>query len=1191
MVYHCTESLKLSKLERNTRTLRENQMSEAEEKLNQPRALLAEEASVIINEISKGLHSAQQKINTLEKENAILQDRVEDLVKTNNELTRMVNDLVTEINAVFRSLTWKIGNGFAILYRAVTGKINQPIARDNLQHIKRRYDLLLDKSKTERDQAKGQGQSTGAATVMTDYPVVNFDLSIDIVICVHNALGDVIHCLDSIRSNTSLDYKLVIVNDGSDKETSDFLNGYSKQHQVRLLENEIARGYTKAVNQALRLCDGDYVVLLNSDTVVPNQWLQGLIECGESDPRIGAVGALSNAASWQSVPDLYAGGDWAVNELPMGFGVTEMNELVYLVSEKSFPRVPFVNGFCFMLKRAAILAVGQFDEERFPFGYGEENDYCMRLKAAGFELAIADHVYIYHAKSKSYTHTRRTELSKQGSEALKDKHGSELVKQRIEEIKLSSDLALVRENVRRALKGDRSFTSQGVSTKILFVLPAGGVSGGVNSILQEVRGMRDFGVPAVVMIPIKYSKKYKKNYRDFFDDPALIQFYHDNDELEMVATSFEMLVATTWNSVEVIQPILKKNPFILGAYYIQDYEPLFFEPHTSHWEAAIASYELIPKILAFAKTDWICRTVETRHQIKVFKVMPSLDKDVFYAGKGSEHGIISICAMIRPASPRRGASRTMHVLKEIRNLYGEKVKISIFGSEETDLSNLESDFEFESHGILTRKTVADLLRQSSIFVDFSYYQAFGRTGLEAMACGCAVILPVVGGALEYAINGENSLVVDTLSNDEMLNGLKLLIDDHELRCRLRENGLRTASTYSIQRASLSELSLFRSALWKARHSKDGDSSTRKNEVRKDIGAHHKDFLRISALLTTRLDGHATGSAHIRVLRPLLHESLSSRLKLTVCDEENLFTTQSDIILIQRDAIRNIDYLNRLMKHSRTSGIKLVCEIDDDLLGLDQSKSYDKERMSALANLLSKVDSIVTTTQKLKSKLEKYNRNVDCVENALDEGLWITKYQAQYVCPHNVKVDDQIRILYMGTKTHQKDLAVIGEALAKIRRQYGDRVVLEVIGGIPTGFQAFNLPVNCRTLVPSSELYPDFIRWLRKHNHWDFGVIPLDTNEFNRCKSYIKFLDYSALGIPSICSSIDPYEQLVGDGKNGLLVQNTTEMWYGAIQTLIEEPVLRRKLASQAFHDLISHHILASKSEAFYKAYKTILQYK
>ena len=119
------------------------------------------------------------------------------------------------------------------------------------------------------------------------------------------------------------------------------------------------------------------------------------------------------------------------------------------------------------------------------------------------------------------------------------------------------------------------------------------------------------------------------------------------------------------------------------------------------------------------------------------------------------------------------------------------------------------DFAFENRGILKRLEVAALLREADVFVDLSDYQAFGRTGLEAMACGCATVLPACGGVDEYAVAGVNALLVDTASFEETTAAVARLVGDRGLRERLAERALETAARYSVIRASLSELSVFR----------------------------------------------------------------------------------------------------------------------------------------------------------------------------------------------------------------------------------------------------------------------------------------------------------------------------------------------------------------------------------------------
>jgi GT2 family glycosyltransferase len=140
------------------------------------------------------------------------------------------------------------------------------------------------------------------------------------------------------------------------------------------------------------------------------------------------VGPLSNAAGYQSVPRRRDGtGDWAVNSIPRGWTTETMDEIVRTCSRADFPRVTLLNGFCLMIDRRVIDAVGVFDERLFPKGFGEEEDLCIRARDAGFELAIADHVYVHHSKSRSYSHDQRRRLSRHGRSALAEKHGADRV--------------------------------------------------------------------------------------------------------------------------------------------------------------------------------------------------------------------------------------------------------------------------------------------------------------------------------------------------------------------------------------------------------------------------------------------------------------------------------------------------------------------------------------------------------------------------------------------------------------------------------------------------------------------------------------------------------------------------------------------------------------------------------------------
>ena len=83
--------------------------------------------------------------------------------------------------------------------------------------------------------------------------------------------------------------------------------------------------------------------------------------------------------------------------------------------------MPVLNGFCLFVKAEVVEAVGLMDEVAFPHGFGEENDFALRALAAGYSLKVADDVYVWHHKSKSYGDATRQALSAGSAEAMRER--------------------------------------------------------------------------------------------------------------------------------------------------------------------------------------------------------------------------------------------------------------------------------------------------------------------------------------------------------------------------------------------------------------------------------------------------------------------------------------------------------------------------------------------------------------------------------------------------------------------------------------------------------------------------------------------------------------------------------------------------------------------------------------------------
>ena len=634
---------------------------------------------------------------------------------------------------------------------------------------------------------------------------------IEIIIPVFNAPKYTSRCIKSILSSKSnVEYKIIIIDDYSNEETKDILNKYQNDERFLILKNKENKGYTKSVNIGIKNSKSPFLVVLNSDTEVADYWLDRLLKCITLNDDIGIVGPLSNAASWQSVPEVKKSGTFHINQIPYGYTLNSLNKILENKSLKIYPEIPIVNGFCYMLKRKVIERIGLLDEKSFPRGYGEENDFCLRALKNNFKILLCDDLYIYHAKTKSFNPIAKKELSKVGKDNLIKKIGEKLFKETVLKLQSSKELEEIRRNFKKVFYENKKSISEIKNLKkIAFYLPCSGNGGGVHSVIQEALSLRALNVSIKVLINEKHLNQFKENYPNENILDLVIPTNINN--FETYAKDFDVLIATIFTSAKPVSDLNKKYPWIMPAYYIQDYEPLFFKKDSDNYIEAYNSYNLNSSMICFAKTDWICETVEMNHNTKVFRVKASLDRSIYKTNliKNKDNKVPIICAMIRPKTPRRGASRTMNLLAKLKEELGNKIKIIIFGSNENSqlFLDLNRNFEFENRGIIIREEVANILQSASIFIDLSDYQAFGRTGLESMSCGCIPILPIKGGCHEYAIDNFNSLLINTIDWESSLERILDLIKNQDKLINMRYSAIETSSNYSREKAAISEFVL------------------------------------------------------------------------------------------------------------------------------------------------------------------------------------------------------------------------------------------------------------------------------------------------------------------------------------------------------------------------------------------------
>ncbi len=231
-----------------------------------------------------------------------------------------------------------------------------------------------------------------------DVSAIPAQFFVDVVVPVYNAPDDLRQCVASVLAHLRPDVRLILIDDASPHPgVATFFGEMSNlaHPQVVLLRNDVNLGFTGTANRGMGLSRAD-VILLNSDTIVTAGWLDALMHCAATDPRIGTITPFSNNAEICSFPDFCVANAWPGEADP-----DRVAAAMAVAAVPSYPDLPTGVGFCMFVRRALLDAIGNFDPA-FGLGYGEENDLCLRAAAAGWRNVLADNAFVVHTGGRSF---------------------------------------------------------------------------------------------------------------------------------------------------------------------------------------------------------------------------------------------------------------------------------------------------------------------------------------------------------------------------------------------------------------------------------------------------------------------------------------------------------------------------------------------------------------------------------------------------------------------------------------------------------------------------------------------------------------------------------------------------------------------------------------------------------------------
>ena len=218
-------------------------------------------------------------------------------------------------------------------------------------------------------------------------------MDLSVVIVTYNSQKFIADCLDSVRrAAKGIDHEIMVIDNNSGDKTKAILKRFL--NSITLVENSENHGFAKAVNMGLQRSTGDFILLLNPDTVIQSESFYPVVDFLRRNPNIGICGCklLNEDGSLQfskgPFPTLFSTLYRIVLPRPMR---------KYDLRGYDKPRpCDWVTGALMLIRNGLVKEVGNLDETFFI--YYEDVDYCLRAKKRGWEIYYHPEIIATHLR-------------------------------------------------------------------------------------------------------------------------------------------------------------------------------------------------------------------------------------------------------------------------------------------------------------------------------------------------------------------------------------------------------------------------------------------------------------------------------------------------------------------------------------------------------------------------------------------------------------------------------------------------------------------------------------------------------------------------------------------------------------------------------------------------------------------------
>jgi len=230
--------------------------------------------------------------------------------------------------------------------------------------------------------------------------------TVTINIVTYNSLNEIEECLNSILNNSNnVDFEVVIVDNASTDGTQQILKNYSNNKSfIKLILNDENKGLAKANNQAINICNGRYLMILNPDTIVKDRAIKMMVDYLDDHEYVGIVGCKNYFEN--DIQHRNYHHNWTIFHILLWrlFPNSIVRFIYDNFSKYEEQTVLFVSGSSLMIKRDLFVKIGGYDE-RFFLSIEDVADLCLRAKKHGYQTVFYPKPEVIHLGGRSHKST------------------------------------------------------------------------------------------------------------------------------------------------------------------------------------------------------------------------------------------------------------------------------------------------------------------------------------------------------------------------------------------------------------------------------------------------------------------------------------------------------------------------------------------------------------------------------------------------------------------------------------------------------------------------------------------------------------------------------------------------------------------------------------------------------------------